>query len=920
MTQKFLLTALLFGSLMWNTAKATETEPNNTKATANVLTLNGSNTGAITAADEDWWSVTTTGDGQLDATIVISNALLMWCQIYDNDGTTLLAQGYTSGTATVSKDGLAAGTYYLRVYAYYSGQLPAYTISNALTVPAQINDAEPNGSRALAKTLPLNNSRTGHINYYYNNIKDSFDWYKVTTNADGRLRLTMTSANGKNVWAYLYDNDGTTQLAAGYTAGSAVVVNKDGLAAGTYYIKVNTYYSTEWAPYTLADSLFVPTEPNDTEPDSTKALALTLPLNGSATGHVNYYYNNHKDSADWYKVTTNADGRLRLTMTSGNGKNVWAYLYDNDGTTQLAAGYTAGSTVVVNKDGLAAGTYYIKVKTYYTNEWVPYTLADSLFVPTQANDSEPNDVKAQALNFPVNGSKTGHINYYYNLVKDEEDWYKLTTTSDGNINIAIASNNGQNVWAYLYDNDGTTLVGSAYSSGSTNYNVDGLAAGTYYIKIKTYYTSEWAPYTLTNTFTPYSNANDVEPNTAPYQAKTLPANSTSTGHVNFYYNLVKDGVDWHKINYTGSGALTLNMVQEAHKSNGALNNFWVYVYKDTATSPIASQYSSAASWSMNLTGLTQGYYWIKVNTYYSYEFASYSINPTFTQATKAKISVTVADTALTCTSTNSITFKCTKSQAPYTVQLYRYGLPYGSVLTINNTKNFTIQNLPQGNYYATAFGDGATGTAFGKSATISLLPPPTDPSTSNLTQTTARANWTTVSCAKFYAVQFHKSGDSAWTTKNTTGNVGVLVLKALLPNTTYTWRVQAADSLGTSVAVSAFTDSLSFTTSALFAGAGSSSEESIAASATIPGKVSVFPNPATTQVKIQLGNVFNNQTVNAVIKDMNGNIVWSSMNVNASALNNKSVDVSKLTGGIYVLQVSATNSKTMATHKIVVSR
>ena len=336
--------------------------------------------------------------------------------------------------------------------------MPAYTISNTLTKPAQANDTEPDSTRAQALTLPLNGSTTGHINYYYKNHKDSVDWYKVTTNADGRLRLTMTSANGQNVWAYLYDNDGTTQLAGSYTSGSAVVVNKDGLAAGTYYIRVNTYYTSEFAPYTLADSLFVPTVSNDTEPDSTRAQALTLPLNGNKKGHINYYYNNHKDSVDWYKVITNGDGRLRLTMTSANGQNVWAYLFDNNATTPIASGYTSGSAVVVNADGLAAGTYYIRVNTYYTSEWAPYTLSDSLFKPSEANDAEPDSSKATALTLPLNGSVTGHVDYYYNNHRDSVDEYKLTTNADGNINLNLSITNGTPVWFNLYDNDGTTLL------------------------------------------------------------------------------------------------------------------------------------------------------------------------------------------------------------------------------------------------------------------------------------------------------------------------------------------------------------------------------------------------------------------------------------------------------------------------------
>src|SRR5581483_5321902 len=132
-------------------------------------------------------------------------------------------------------------------------------------------------------------------------------------------------------------------------------------------------------------------------------LALTLPLNGSVTGHVNYYYKNHRDSTDWYKVTTNADGRIRLRITSNNGQNVWAYLFDNDGTTQLNAQYTTG-TLDINTDGLAAGTYYVRVNTYYTTEFAPYTLADSLFSPAQANDPEPNNSTAQATTLALNGN------------------------------------------------------------------------------------------------------------------------------------------------------------------------------------------------------------------------------------------------------------------------------------------------------------------------------------------------------------------------------------------------------------------------------------------------------------------------------------------------------------------------------------
>ena len=901
---------------------AAESEPNNTRATANTLALNGSNSGAIgVAGDEDWWSVTTNADGKLNVTITISNSIYMWCQILDNNGTTILSSGYTLGSTVVAADGLAAGTYYLKLFPYYGGQLPAYTVSNTLTVPTQANDAEPNNTRALAKVLNLNSSKTGHINYYYNNVKDTFDWYKITPTADGRIRLTMTSANGQNVWAYLYDNDGTTVLASGYTSGSAVVVDKDGLAAGTYYIRVNTYYNSEWAPYTLADSVFVAAPANDTEPNNAKALALTLPLNTSVTGHVNYYYNKAKDSADWYKVTTNADGRLRLTMKSGNGQNVWAYLYDTDGNTVLASGYTAGSDFVVNKDGLAAGTYYVRVNTYYTSEWAPYTLTDSLFAPTQANDTEPNNNKTVALNLTLNSTVTGHVNYYSNLLKDSSDWYKLTIPQDGMINLTINSNNGQNVWVYLFDKDGSTQLNAVYSSSSASIKTDGLGAGTYYVRVNTYYTSEWAPYTLTNAFTAYGFANDSEPNDYFSQAKTIPSNGTVTGHVNFYYDGVKNAEDRWKINYTGNaGTMTLNFNQEAHKSDGSIKCTWLQVYKDTTLAPIYNSYFCGTPNAINLTGLTKGYYYLKVFTYYTNDFTAYSISPVFTQ-TKATVTLVATSISTTCDSTNSITIKCGGSKAPYSAQLYRYNQPYGTAKTITNTQNYVFSNLPKGNYTVRVYGDGATGTAYGTFPAVELMPKPVNARTTAIQTAQARLNWDALSCANYFTIQYRQESAATWTTVKTNGNTTFYILRNLTPSTRYYWRVAATDSANNVTGLSAYTDSVAFTTTAAaFVAAGQSTAIQKGNELAIAQvQVSVYPNPASSFIKIRVDHGVGLQ-ITASLKDINGRIVWSGNAKDPAALATQSIDVSKLTGGIYILHLADINGKSIAQTKVVITR
>lgn len=903
---KILLTLLLL--LIANIIYAAETEPNNTKAQADVLALNGNNSGAISVSgDEDWWKVTTNADGKLNVTINISNGINLYCYIYDNNGTTELSSGYSSTTKLVSADGLAAGTYYIKLRPYYAGQLPAYTISNQLVTPAQANDTEPNDSKAQAKVLPLNNSQTGHAGFYFNNKRDTADWYKITTNADGRLRITMVSANAQNIYVHLYDNNGTALLDQGYTSGTAAVVNADGLAAGTYYVKVRMYYTTGFAPYTISDSLFVPAQANDIEPNDSKALALTLPLNGSKTGHAGYFFNNKRDSADWYKVATNADGRLRITMSSANAQNVYVHLYDNNGTTLLDQGYTSGTTAVINADGLAAGTYYIKVRMYYTTGFAPYTISDSLFVPAQANDTEPNDSKEQAVTLPLNGSKTGHTGYFYNNKRDSADWYKIITTKDGSLRLTMASANAQNVYVHLYDNNGAILLDQGYTSGTAVVaHVDGLAAGTYYAKVRCYYNNGFAPYRLYDSLFAYNNENDEEPNKKPYEAKTVLSNKITEGHVGFYYNNSRDTVDWWKINYTGNnGNLSFTIKQEPLKLGG-FNHLYFQVYKDTAAAPIHSSYGNVASRPVNLTGLTKGYYWIKIFPYYNYKFSSYSISNTF-QQTKAKI-VTQTYTDAPACSGRSITYKLTLSKPPYTVALFRFGKQYGAAKIVKTGKA-VFNNLPAGIYYATVYGDGATGNAKGVSDTVTILPPaPGGLRTTAIQATQAKLNWTAVPCADYYVIQYKTKNAVNWTTKYTQGNTAFLTIKNLKASTIYNWTVAAVDTANGMSVKSSFGDTVTFKTKADAAMIADNDDDDNSENLSVaPGKLpiiglTVAPNPASSFFTIRYNSNVKDK-LTATLFNMNGKAVWTSGAINAEALNNRQVNVSQLAGGLYYLRI-----------------
>ena len=754
-------------------------------------------------------------------------------------------------------------------------------------------ETEPNDSQAQANTLAQNSTNSGKID-----PAGDVDWWKITTTGDGKLDLSLTPLSGKFVWIYLFDNDGTTLINSTYS-NAAFSLSTDGLGAGTYYIRVNCFYGTDTCSYTISNAVTLATPANDAEPNGTKAQAKVLPLNSSKTGHVNYYYNNQKDSADWYKITLNQDGRLKLSLTPANGRFTWIYLFDNDGTTLINSSYSNAAFDQVT-DGLGAGTYYIKINTYYYYDFAPYTLADTLYSPAESNDTEPNGTAAQALTFALNSTAAGHVNYYYNNQKDSSDWYKITLNQDGRLKLSLTPGNGRFLWIYLYDNDGTTLINSSYSNGAFDQYTDGLGAGTYYVKINTYYYYDFAPYTFSNSLTPYINANDTEPNKQPYQAKTLPANTTTPGHVGFYYNNTqKDSADWWKINYTGSGALTVDLNLEATQCCG--NKYtWLYIYKDTNAAPVYSNYT-LGTLSASLTGLTQGYYWIRVNMYYSYEFISYTLTPTFTQANVASISITQAING-TCT-TGQLQMQGSGSQPPYTVKLYRFGTLYNTYVT-NQTGGYTASNLPPGTYYATAFGDGATGTAFGTSNTKNLLPPATTTtSETSITATAATVHYTKVICANGYVVQWRKQGTTTWSQKIVLGNKDSLRITGLTANTAYQWRVAVGVGLDTltNYVLSAFTAVDQFTTAASFIAAGNNNSDMISANAGAIN-VSAAPNPAVNSFRI-LWNDNKQQIVSAKLNDAFGKTVWSISKVQSSSLNNMMVDVTKLSNGMYTLQI-----------------
>jgi hypothetical protein len=602
-----------------NTSAISETEPNNVWNTANPLSIGANGTGTCTATgDEDWWRISSASDGNLNVACTVTNALNTYFQLFDTLGTIYLTGNFTSTSYNIVANGLAAGTYYLRIVAYTSTQSPTYNVVPSWTSTGYANDAEPNNTKAQAKTLPLNGSKVGHISYYFNNTNDDYDWYKITTTAYGNLSWTITSHNGQNVYAQLFDSDGTTYLGGNFTPSSATYYI-NGIAAGVYYVRISTFYTTEYAPYTISNSFTGTGEPDDVGNNDYALNATAITINDTVRGHIGYRFNGgYDDLTDWYKFTTTDDGYIQFRMYSLNGQNVYLQMFYDDTVTYIAGNYTT-STGLWSVNGIKAGTYYLRVANFYNSEFAPYKFVVNTTPAAYSNDTEDNGTVALAGTIGLNDSIVGRIGFYNRILKDTFDYRKITLTQYGSLTWTISSQNGQNVYAQLLDVNGSTYIAGNYTTSTTQYNFPRLAPGTYYILVRNFYTSEYSPYYLKTQFTPILGS-DTEPNQTQATAKSISLNTTLNGCFGYYTNGAADSLDWLKFTIPHDGKVVIKLENiSTPNSNKFLEVF------DENGSNYYSQFTNSGILTFTKANLRKGTYYVRIRPYYANEFSQYQL-------------------------------------------------------------------------------------------------------------------------------------------------------------------------------------------------------------------------------------------------------------------------------------------------------
>ncbi|MGM7666712.1 S-layer homology domain-containing protein [Microbacterium sp. A93] len=408
-------------------ADLTETEPNNTLATADSLPLGDTMTGSMDSTvwyEYDFFGVTlpqaglTRIDFQFPAGL--TSAQVYGLTVYDSGGGVIhsydVVASDSNGARLKALDMyLPAGRFSIRISGQNTWDSWGKDYSLTVTHTPGAVETESNDTRALADALPLGATYSGSMlsNSWY-----EYDFYGVNLPSDGRMVVDVGFPAGlfsaTAYEAHLMDASGRTlhafTLRSADADGSRLRSTALYFPAGQYYLRLTG--QNTWDSWGKTYTVRVTHTPGvvETEPNDTRTAADSLPLGVAYTGSSSgtSWYDD-----DYYAVDLDAAARVSLSLTFPAGltgaSSYVVGVYDADGrrTHEFPLGPAAANGVALAAQAvqLPAGRSYIAIRGQDT--WAtwgkPYTLKVSPYAapPVRFSDVGSGDWFYAPVNWMV---------------------------------------------------------------------------------------------------------------------------------------------------------------------------------------------------------------------------------------------------------------------------------------------------------------------------------------------------------------------------------------------------------------------------------------------------------------------------------------------------------------------------------------
>ncbi|MFS1510876.1 S8 family peptidase [Chengkuizengella sp. SCS-71B] len=362
-------------------------------------------------------------------------------------------------------------------------------IDSALIDPAIEDIYEDNNSKDKSKPLQMDAMMTGVLTG-----ENDEDWFYLESLYDGSLKFEFESTLTDDVDVtdveLLYHFNGEIII---YDLSQSVKlpVKKDQKS----YIQLRYRDQTDHellsyeftSQFVIAADLY---EDNDTQDK-----AFVLPETGEYILGTFHQVNDK----DWYVLEVVQEGNLKIELsTDTNRMDLQLILQKPDGTSFSIDRGNAGEDEFYSSDSVLPGKYYFQVQNYEEEGMNSLPIIGNYYLqinylPTFVDVNEPNDKAYQTTKLNLNTELNGVFEH-----GTDEDWFsfRIEETSDISIDLDHLPKDRNVTLSVL--NSTQSLVFLTTNEGKTNINkhLNGLSAGTYYVKLVSDQAFDYQMYTL----------------------------------------------------------------------------------------------------------------------------------------------------------------------------------------------------------------------------------------------------------------------------------------------------------------------------------------------------------------------------------------------------------------------------------------
>jgi hypothetical protein len=389
------------------------------------------------------------------------------------------------------------------VAGYRAGSLRAVPLIITGGLPCAVTTGDDAGNSCEeAATVAANGTVTGRID-----PEDDFDFYRVVVPDSGALRARSTTEPSLDPYGALLD------------ASCEVLIENDDtierqfdvagiVPAGTYYVRVSSYANGSAGGYNVAIS-FDSSADDDYADDC--GSAATIPAAGTLTGNIDFGID-----ADVFRIQLTQDG----TFTAGSSETssldpLGELLDENCEVIDESDDYNNRDFFF--SDVLAAGTYFVRVRSYARLSTGPYRLTTN-FSPGTAPTDDHGDICGSATELAPGGTATGTIGTF-----DDGDFFRVVIPTRGTLTSGTSLTTTLDPELAVFDFECQRIAeNDDYGPGRNSLVTLAVDPGEYYLRVQAFGAGSTGGYSVTPTFVSTTPAADDHGNSCATATRIAP--------------------------------------------------------------------------------------------------------------------------------------------------------------------------------------------------------------------------------------------------------------------------------------------------------------------------------------------------------------------------------------------------------------